>query len=67
MISVFAFLQELKAVLLGSSLNYFSVEWRNQGFAFSDDLRYGIVQRKVILFMLSSDVEIKQCSHAGKG
>ncbi|KAM4547704.1 putative ubiquitin carboxyl-terminal hydrolase MINDY-4 isoform 1-T1 [Odontesthes bonariensis] len=37
---------ELKAVLLGSSLNRFSVEWRNQGFTFSDDLRYGIVQRK---------------------
>ncbi|XP_039985471.1 probable ubiquitin carboxyl-terminal hydrolase MINDY-4 isoform X2 [Xiphias gladius] len=39
---------ELKAVLLGSSLNYFSVEWRNQGFAFSEthDLRYGIVQKK---------------------
>ncbi|XP_030583406.1 probable ubiquitin carboxyl-terminal hydrolase MINDY-4 isoform X2 [Archocentrus centrarchus] len=35
-------------VLLGSSLNCFSVEWRNQGFTFSDthDLRYGIVQRK---------------------
>ncbi|KAM6920911.1 putative ubiquitin carboxyl-terminal hydrolase MINDY-4 [Xenentodon cancila] len=39
---------ELKTVLLGSSLNCFSAEWRNQGFAFSDahDLRYGIVQRK---------------------
>ncbi|XP_047444342.1 probable ubiquitin carboxyl-terminal hydrolase MINDY-4 isoform X2 [Mugil cephalus] len=39
---------ELKSVLLGSSLNCFSVEWRNQGFAFSEthDLRYGIVQRK---------------------
>ncbi|KAL7397319.1 hypothetical protein ABVT39_020108 [Epinephelus coioides] len=39
---------ELKAVLLGSSLNCFSVEWRNQGFTFSEthDLRYGIVQRK---------------------
>ncbi|GAA6214105.1 protein FAM188B isoform X1 [Lates japonicus] len=39
---------ELKAVLLGSSLNCFSVEWRNQGFAFSEthDLRYGIVQKK---------------------
>uniref|UniRef100_A0A3Q0RYI9 Ubiquitin carboxyl-terminal hydrolase MINDY n=1 Tax=Amphilophus citrinellus TaxID=61819 RepID=A0A3Q0RYI9_AMPCI len=36
------------SVLLGSSLNCFSVEWRNQGFTFSDthDLRYGIVQRK---------------------
>lgn len=44
-------LQELKAVLLGSSLNCFSVEWRNQGFTFSEthDLRYGIVQRKVVL------------------
>ncbi|XP_032381730.1 probable ubiquitin carboxyl-terminal hydrolase MINDY-4 isoform X2 [Etheostoma spectabile] len=39
---------ELKAVLLGSSLNCFSVEWRNQGFTFLDthDLRYGIVQKK---------------------
>ncbi|XP_022071808.1 probable ubiquitin carboxyl-terminal hydrolase MINDY-4 isoform X2 [Acanthochromis polyacanthus] len=39
---------ELKAVLLGSSLNYFSAEWRNQGFTFSEthDLRYGIVQKK---------------------
>lgn len=39
---------ELKVVLLGSSLNYFSVEWRNQGFTFSEthDLRYGIVQKK---------------------
>ncbi|XP_034737799.1 probable ubiquitin carboxyl-terminal hydrolase MINDY-4 isoform X2 [Etheostoma cragini] len=39
---------ELKAVLLGSSLNGFSVEWRNQGFTFLDthDLRYGIVQKK---------------------
>lgn len=42
-------LQELKVVLLGSSLNCFSVEWRNQGFTFSEahDLRYGIVQKKV--------------------
>uniref|UniRef100_A0A672JSR2 Ubiquitin carboxyl-terminal hydrolase MINDY n=1 Tax=Salarias fasciatus TaxID=181472 RepID=A0A672JSR2_SALFA len=40
--------QELKAVLLGSGLNCFSAEWRNQGFAFSEtfDLRYGIVQKK---------------------
>ncbi|KAF7668340.1 hypothetical protein LDENG_00020530 [Lucifuga dentata] len=39
---------ELKDVLFGSSLNCFSVEWRNQGFAFSEthDLRYGIVQKK---------------------
>ncbi|XP_041862745.1 probable ubiquitin carboxyl-terminal hydrolase MINDY-4 isoform X2 [Melanotaenia boesemani] len=39
---------ELKAVLLGSSLNDFSAEWRNQGFTFSEihDLSYGIVQRK---------------------
>lgn len=39
---------ELKVVLLGSSLNCFSVEWRNQGFTFSEahDLRYGIVQKK---------------------
>ncbi|XP_035508564.1 probable ubiquitin carboxyl-terminal hydrolase MINDY-4 isoform X1 [Morone saxatilis] len=39
---------ELKAVLLGSSLNCFSVEWRNQGFTFSEmhDLGYGIVQKK---------------------
>lgn len=44
-----SFLQELKTVLLGSSLNCFSVEWRNQGFTFSEthDLRYGIVQKKV--------------------
>ncbi|KAF3835140.1 hypothetical protein F7725_027698, partial [Dissostichus mawsoni] len=39
---------ELKAVLLGTSLNCFSVEWRNQGLTFSEthDLRYGIVQKK---------------------
>ncbi|XP_041791689.1 probable ubiquitin carboxyl-terminal hydrolase MINDY-4 isoform X2 [Chelmon rostratus] len=39
---------ELKAVLLGSTLNCFNVEWRNQGFTFSEthDLRYGIVQKK---------------------
>ncbi|KAK7889478.1 hypothetical protein WMY93_025038 [Mugilogobius chulae] len=39
---------ELKVVLLGSSLNCFSVEWRNQGLTFSEthDLRYGIVQKK---------------------
>lgn len=49
-ISVFVFLQELKAVLLGSCLNCFSVEWRNQDFTFSNthDLRYGIVQKKVV-------------------
>ena len=43
------FPQELKAVLLGTSLNCFSVEWRNQGLTFSEthDLRYGIVQKKV--------------------
>uniref|UniRef100_A0A3B5B5R6 Ubiquitin carboxyl-terminal hydrolase MINDY n=1 Tax=Stegastes partitus TaxID=144197 RepID=A0A3B5B5R6_9TELE len=41
-------LQELKAVLLGSSLSYFNAEWRSQGFTFSEthDLRYGIVQKK---------------------
>uniref|UniRef100_A0A8D3DDR7 Ubiquitin carboxyl-terminal hydrolase MINDY n=1 Tax=Scophthalmus maximus TaxID=52904 RepID=A0A8D3DDR7_SCOMX len=46
--SVSVFPQELKAVLLGSSLSCFSVEWRNQGFSFSEthDLRYGIVQKK---------------------
>ncbi|XP_029286258.1 probable ubiquitin carboxyl-terminal hydrolase MINDY-4 [Cottoperca gobio] len=39
---------ELKTVLLGSTLNCFSVEWRNQGLTFSEthDLRYGIVQKK---------------------
>ncbi|XP_035032547.2 probable ubiquitin carboxyl-terminal hydrolase MINDY-4 [Hippoglossus stenolepis] len=39
---------ELKAILLGSSVNCFSAEWRNQGFTFSEthDLRYGIVQKK---------------------
>ncbi|XP_049577554.1 probable ubiquitin carboxyl-terminal hydrolase MINDY-4 [Syngnathus scovelli] len=39
---------ELKSILLGSSLKCFTVEWRNQGFAFSDthDLRYGVVQKK---------------------
>lgn len=48
--SVFVFQQELKAVLLGSSLHCFSVEWRNQGFTFLEthDLRYGIVQKKVV-------------------
>lgn len=49
--SAIVFLQELKVLLLGSSLSCFSVEWRNQGFAFSEthDLRYGIVQKKVVL------------------
>ncbi|XP_069378082.1 probable ubiquitin carboxyl-terminal hydrolase MINDY-4 isoform X1 [Paralichthys olivaceus] len=44
----FVLLQELKAILLGSSVNCFSAEWRNQGFTFSEthDLRYGIVQKK---------------------
>nr|XP_057928632.1 probable ubiquitin carboxyl-terminal hydrolase MINDY-4 isoform X2 [Doryrhamphus excisus] len=39
---------ELKAVLLGSCVKCFSVEWRNQAFTFSQthDLRYGIVQKK---------------------
>ncbi|XP_019735737.1 probable ubiquitin carboxyl-terminal hydrolase FAM188B [Hippocampus comes] len=39
---------ELKSVLLGSSLKCFTVEWRNQGFTFSEthDLRYGMVQKK---------------------
>ncbi|XP_034387061.1 probable ubiquitin carboxyl-terminal hydrolase MINDY-4 [Cyclopterus lumpus] len=39
---------ELKVILIGSSLNCFNVEWRNQGFPFSEmhDLRYGIVQKK---------------------
>lgn len=48
------FLQELKVVLLGSSLNWFSIEWRNQGFTFSEthDLRYGIVQKKVFFTVL---------------
>ncbi|KAM3876177.1 putative ubiquitin carboxyl-terminal hydrolase MINDY-4 [Diretmus argenteus] len=38
----------LKEVLLGSSSSCFNVEWRNQGFTFSEthDLRYGIVQKK---------------------
>ncbi|XP_055364295.1 probable ubiquitin carboxyl-terminal hydrolase MINDY-4 isoform X2 [Betta splendens] len=39
---------ELKTLLLGSSLTCFNVEWRSQGFTFSEthDLRYGIVQKK---------------------
>ncbi|XP_077390341.1 putative ubiquitin carboxyl-terminal hydrolase MINDY-4 isoform X2 [Festucalex cinctus] len=39
---------ELKSVLLGSSLKCFTLEWRNQGFTFSEthDLRYGMVQKK---------------------
>ncbi|XP_069006659.1 probable ubiquitin carboxyl-terminal hydrolase MINDY-4 isoform X2 [Embiotoca jacksoni] len=39
---------ELKVLLLGSSQNCFNIEWRNQGFTFSEthDLRYGIVQKK---------------------
>uniref|UniRef100_A0A8C3B247 Ubiquitin carboxyl-terminal hydrolase MINDY n=1 Tax=Cyclopterus lumpus TaxID=8103 RepID=A0A8C3B247_CYCLU len=46
--SVLVLLQELKVILIGSSLNCFNVEWRNQGFPFSEmhDLRYGIVQKK---------------------
>lgn len=41
--------QELKAVLLGSGLKCFPLEWRSQAFTFSEmhDLRYGIVQKKV--------------------
>ncbi|XP_034035768.1 probable ubiquitin carboxyl-terminal hydrolase MINDY-4 isoform X2 [Thalassophryne amazonica] len=39
---------KLKIILLGSSLSCFNLEWRNQGFAFSEthELRYGIVQKK---------------------
>ncbi|XP_057698031.1 probable ubiquitin carboxyl-terminal hydrolase MINDY-4 isoform X2 [Corythoichthys intestinalis] len=39
---------ELKSILIGSGLKCFTVEWRNQGFTFSEkhDLRYGIVQKK---------------------
>uniref|UniRef100_A0A668AT57 Ubiquitin carboxyl-terminal hydrolase MINDY n=1 Tax=Myripristis murdjan TaxID=586833 RepID=A0A668AT57_9TELE len=36
----------LKELLLGSSSRFFSNEWRNQGFTFSDDLKYGIMQNK---------------------
>uniref|UniRef100_A0A3Q3XN65 Ubiquitin carboxyl-terminal hydrolase MINDY n=1 Tax=Mola mola TaxID=94237 RepID=A0A3Q3XN65_MOLML len=45
---IFLIYQELKMVLLGSRLNCFTVEWRNQGFTFSEthDLRYGFVQKK---------------------
>lgn len=65
----FVILQELKAVLLGTSLNCFSVEWRNQPFTFSEihDLRYGIVQRKVIkyhssnAFILLQFIELTLC------
>uniref|UniRef100_H2V814 Ubiquitin carboxyl-terminal hydrolase MINDY n=1 Tax=Takifugu rubripes TaxID=31033 RepID=H2V814_TAKRU len=40
--------QELKAVLLGSCVKCFPLEWRSQAFTFSEmhDLRYGIVQKK---------------------
>lgn len=50
---VFVILQELKTVLLGSSQKCFNAEWRNQGFTFSEthDLRYGIVQKKVVLMV----------------
>lgn len=43
--------QELKAVFLGSGLKCFPLEWRSQAFTFSEmhDLRYGIVQKKVVL------------------
>lgn len=43
--------QELKAVLLGSGLKSFPLEWKSQAFTFSEmhDLRYGIVQKKVLL------------------
>ncbi|XP_068447868.1 probable ubiquitin carboxyl-terminal hydrolase MINDY-4 [Clinocottus analis] len=39
---------ELKVILIGSSMNCFNIEWRNQSFTFSEthDLRYGIVQKK---------------------
>ncbi|TWW57963.1 probable ubiquitin carboxyl-terminal hydrolase MINDY-4 [Takifugu flavidus] len=39
---------ELKAVLLGSCVKCFPLEWRSQAFTFSEmhDLRYGIVQKK---------------------
>lgn len=57
LLSVFVYLQELKAVLLGSGLNCFNVEWKNQGFTFSEshDLRYGIVQKKVIFKCANSE------------
>lgn len=49
--SLFIAPQELKAVLLGSGLKCFPLEWRSQAFTFSEmhDLRYGIVQKKVVL------------------
>lgn len=52
---ILVLLQDLKALLLGSGSNCFTVEWRNQGFTFSDasDLRYGLLQKKVISFVLS--------------
>lgn len=59
--SIFVLPQELKAVLLGSSLSCFTVEWRNQGFTFSEthDLRYGIVQKKVVgAILLKSSREV---------
>uniref|UniRef100_A0A668ANS7 Ubiquitin carboxyl-terminal hydrolase MINDY n=1 Tax=Myripristis murdjan TaxID=586833 RepID=A0A668ANS7_9TELE len=37
---------EFIKLLLGSSSRFFSNEWRNQGFTFSDDLKYGIMQNK---------------------
>lgn len=42
--------QELKALLLGSALKCFPPEWKSQAFTFSEmhDLRYGIVQNKVV-------------------
>ena len=51
---VFLIYQELKMVLLGSGLSCFTVEWRNQGFTFSEthNLRYGFEQKKVVTMML---------------
>jgi len=46
-------------IAIGSSLNCFSVEWRNQGFTFSEthDFRYGIVQKKVAILLKFNNLE----------
>uniref|UniRef100_A0ACB8FWK5 Uncharacterized protein n=1 Tax=Sphaerodactylus townsendi TaxID=933632 RepID=A0ACB8FWK5_9SAUR len=47
----FCLARDLKILLFGSSLGCFSEEWKIQSFVFSDvpELKYGIVQRKVML------------------
>lgn len=43
-------IQALKEILFGSPMACFTEEWKQQNFTFSDipDLKYGIMQKKVL-------------------